>query len=311
MLSSLFFIWISLTPQEAQSIVDRVPDDWYSSTTRLFEYCIDVKFQHPICPPIYEDSKVQEFTDSFFSTPIGGLTSKSLFQATVLYQIKRPADFWMVSLKLDGAAPLLMDKRLWAEAQWLWAKILFDQQKYKESLKIFDQLVPQMRGRAIFHQQRAWAQFFNGQYDKALGSIVSAESPLLYKVPFFEKFFLRALIEKETCHRASAINTIAVGRSHLSSAQSPSASHPWTVLCERRSLGDTCSRLRSYYDVQFRSQIKRGLEDLDLLEVELRDENLRTQADAATSKIVWPTIGGENWEDELGYIVVPIKSKCS
>ena len=48
----------------------------------------------------------------------------------------------------------------------------------------------------------------------------------------------------------------------------------------------------------------------DLLEIELRDENLGAQAKAAKSEIVWPTAGGENWRDELGYYSVPIKSKC-
>jgi hypothetical protein len=75
-------------------------------------------------------------------------------------------------------------------------------------------------------------------------------------------------------------------------------------------LGDTCTKLKSFYDKQFKIQVGRALEDLDLVESELRDENLHSQGGAAESKIVWPTIGGENWADELGRIVVPIKSKC-
>lgn len=293
-----------------QEIIDRVPNDWYVSTTRLFEYCVDVNFQHPICPTINEGVPGVDFKNEFFAAPIGALNSKSLFQATVLYQVKRPPDYWMITLGLDKPRPQNIDERLWAEARYLWAKILFDQRQYKESLSFFDGLVDEFKGRAVFHQQRAWAQFFNGQFDRALGSIVSAESKLLYKVPFFEKYFLRALIEKEACLRSQAINTIASGRAHLSSVATPSASHPWAILCERRALGDTCTKLKSFYDKQFKIQVSRGLEDLDLLESELRDENLHSQGGAAESKIVWPTIGGENWADELGRIVVPIKSKC-
>jgi hypothetical protein len=301
---------VSLTPQEVQGIIERVPKDWYTSTTRLFEYCEDVKFQHPICPRIEEIAGAVNFENEFYASPIGPLNPQTLFQATVLYQMGRPADYWMVTLGLDKPRPKTVDPRLWAEGQWLWAKILFDQRKYKEALAIFDQLVDHFKGKALFHQQRAWTQFFNGQYDKALGSILSAESPLIYKIPFFEKYFIRALIEKETCRRAEALNTIAVGRANLTYAKSTAESHPWTTLCLRRSMGRTCDQLKAWFEAAFRKQIKRALDDLDLLEIELRDENFGKQAKAALADIVWPTVGGEWWADELGYYSVPIKSKC-
>lgn len=311
----MLFSWIAssviaLSPVQVQEIMDRVPLDWYTSTTRLFEYCLDVDFHHPICPNIQKAAGPIDYESEFYASPIGPLTPQSLFQATLLYQMGRPADYWMVSLKLDQPRPLLIDERLWAEAEWLWAKSLFDRRKYSEALKIFDQIVDDFKGKALFHQQRAWAQYFNGQFDRSLGSVVSAESPLIYRIPFFEKFFLRALIEKDTCNRSSALNTIAVGRAQLPYAKSTAATHPWTVLCERRSLGEICGRLRSWFDAGFKRQIKKAMDDLDLLEIELRDESLRSAVKPGVSQIVWPSVSGENWRDELGYYSVPIKTKC-
>ncbi|MDB5037593.1 MAG: hypothetical protein JWQ35_1121 [Bacteriovoracaceae bacterium] len=311
MLFSLFsFALISLSSQEVKNLIERVPVDWYSSTTRLFEYCVDVNFQHPICPNIQSEAGPIDYQNEFYTAPTGPLTSHSLFQATLLYQMGRPPDFWMATLNLDKPRPATIDPRLWAEAQALWAKTLFDKQKYKESIALFDQIVDDFKGKALFHQQRAWAQFFNGQYDRALGSIISAESPLIYKVPFFEKYFLRALIEKETCRRSEALNTLAVGRANLSYAKSPAENHPWTLLCEKRSLGSTCEKLKSWFDASFKRQIKKALEDLDLLEIELRDETANTQAKPGKSEIIWPSVSGENWQDELGHYSVPIKTKC-
>lgn len=311
MLSSLLLtIVIQLSPSEVKTLLNRVPLDWYTSTTRLFEYCQDIQFQHPICPGINGRGAI-DFESEFFAAPFGPLTPRSLFQAAVLYQVKRPPDYWFVSLGLDKKKPDSIDGRLWAEAQWLWAKILFEQRKYAESLIYFDQIVSDFRGKPVFHQQRAWTQFFNGQFDRAMGSIVSAESPLLVAVPFFEKYFLRALIEKENCRPAQALTTISQGRSKLTSAASPSQGHPWVILCERRGLGGLCSQLRGWYDEQFRVQIRRALEDLDLLEIELRDANFGPKATEAKSEIMWPSVNGESWADELGYYVVPIKSNCS
>ncbi len=302
---------VSMSPKDVQAIIERVPQDWYTSTTRLFEYCVDVKFNHPICPHIDEKSASDvNFESEFYASPIGPLTPQTLFQATLLYQMGRPADYWMITLGLEKKRPANTDPRLWAEAQWLWAKILFDQRKYKESVAMFDQLVDHFKGKALFHQQRAWAQFFTGQYDRALGGILSAESPLIYKIPFFEKYFLRALVEKETCRRADALNTIAVGRANLTYAKSTAETHPWSVLCTRRSMGATCTKMKNWFEAAFRSKIKKSLEDLDLLEIELRDENMGRQAKAAKGDIVWPSVGGEWWGDELGYYSVPIKSKC-
>lgn len=301
---------VALSPVEVKELIDKVPKDWYTSTTRLFEYCVDVKFQHPICPRIQDEPGSINYEQDFFASPMGALNAQTLFQAKLLYQIGRPADYWMITLGLDRPAPKGMDPRLWAEAQWLWAQILFDQKKYKEAAQIFDQIVDEFRGRALFHQQRAWAQFFAGQYDRALGSVLAAESPIIYKVPFFEKFFLRALVEKETCRPLEALQTISSGRSTLNYAKSTADSHPWVILCARRSLGETCTKLRSWFDQAFNAKIKKALEDLDLLEIELRDENSNAQARDAKSEIVWPSVNGEWWQDELGYYSVTIKSKC-
>lgn len=308
--SSIILAGIIAAASPESGIISKVPNDWYTSTTKLFDYCVEVKFEHPICPQITRGNfTAVDFNSEFFKPPVGDLTPKTLFQATVLYQVNRPPNYWFVGLKLDEEKPETIPARLWAEAQWLWSRILFDQRKYDESLKFFDKLVDEFKGRALFHQQRAWAQFFTGQFDKALGSVVSAESPLIYPVPFFEKFFLRALIEKENCHYRSAVDTITAGRASLKYSQSDSDKHPWVVLCNERNLGATCSRLRSWYGRVYQSKVEGSLKDLDLLEIELRDRLTEGQEKKSSSSIVWPFVG-ENWKDELGYYSVPIERRC-
>lgn|GEM_PF-7093527 len=309
MLFSLLFIsLISQAPETA--IIKKVPENWYRSTTNLFNYCVKVDFQHPICPQINRGNLGDfSFQSDFFRPPVGDLTSKTLFQARVLYEVKRPAAYWMVGLKLDSKRPKGGDPRLWAEAQWLWAQILFDRRQYKQSLHFFDRVVDIFKGRALFHQQHAWVQYFNKQFDRALGSIVSAESPLIYPVPFFEKYFLRALIEKENCHYNEAIKTIHAGRKHFKTSKPDPSQHPWVILCNRQKLGTTCSRLQSWYQRVYEKKAKAALNDLDLLEIELRDRLTPGQKKASTSAIVWPFVG-ESWRDELGYYSVPIESAC-
>jgi len=310
LLFSLGILLIAQTSAET-AIISKVPDDWYRSTTKLFKYCVDVKFEHPICPQINRGNFGEiNFESEFFKAPVGGLTSKTLFQAQVLYEVNRPPVYWLVGLNLTGPKPEKIDPRLWAEAQWLYARSLFDRHEYQKSLEVFDKLVDEMKGRALFHQQRAWAQFFNRQFDKALGSIVSSESPLIYEVAFFEKWFLRALIEKENCLYGDAIKSITEGRKQLTARKPDPGKHPWVILCKREGLGTTCSRLSAWYDRVYQQKSKSSLDDLDLLEIELKDRLTPGQKEKSSSSIVWPFVG-ENWKDELGHYSVPIKSACS
>lgn len=304
-------------PEEA--ILNKVPKDWYMSTTNLFEYCVNVRFQHPICPKVSRGDFAEfDFQSSFFKPPVGGLDPETLFQASVLYQVNRPPAYWFIGLKLDEKNPKSLTKalpprersRLLAEARLLWAQILFDRRQYDEALRFFDMVVDEFKGRALFHQQRAWAQFFNKKFDKALGSIVSAESPSIYSIPFFDKWFLRALIEKENCLYSDAVSTIQAGRKHLKSKMPDPNKHPWVKLCNERKLGTTCTRLRNWHRKVYEAKTRSALEDLDLLEIELRDRLTPGQKKKSTSSIVWPYVG-EGWSDEIGYYSVPISSACN
>jgi len=215
----------------------------------------------------------------------------------------------LVGLKLSEAMPKNADERLWAEAQYLYARVLFDQRKYREAEAVLDRVVEVFKGKALYHQQRAWVYFFTGKWDRALGSMVSAESSLIYPVPFFEKYFIRALVERETCQWTKAFNTVAKGREYLTNAQPDVGTHPWVVLCENRDLGAVCAKLRSFYQGYYTAQIKKALNDLDLVELEMKDRGVSQQQRASTSAIVWPFVG-EAWQDELGYYSVPVRSQC-
>src|SRR5690606_10388566 len=132
-----------------------------------------------------------------------------------LYQLGRAPGYWFISLGLDKARPAPVDPRLWAEAQWLYAQILFDLNDFERSLKLYDLALDEMKGRALFHQERAWAHLFVGNFVNALGSIVAAESKLVWKVPFFDKYFIRSWVEPETCNLNSALKTVLAGRAAL------------------------------------------------------------------------------------------------
>lgn len=299
-----------VTSSEKKAIAE-VPQDWYLSTTKLFEYCVDTQFTHPSCPQInqanFSDFK---YSEDFFAAPIGPLSYQTLFQASVLYKVGRAPTYWLVGLKLDGKMPEGLDPKLWAEALYLYAQVLFDRKDYRKSLSFFDKIVDDFKGRARFHQQRAWAQYFNKKFDVALGSIMSASSPIIYPAPFFDRYFLRALIEKENCLYDKAIETIKAGRTELKSTEPDASKHPWVILCDRQELGTTCSRLRSWYHRSYSKQITSALEDLDLLEIELRDRLTPGQLAKSKSTIMWPFVG-ENWQDELGFYSIPIESKCN
>jgi len=299
---------LSLSPESA--ILERVPGNWYRSTTELFNYCLDVNFNHPICPRVNPQNFGDvDFQSEFFKAPTGSLNAMSLFQANVLYQVNRPPVYWFVGLGLEGDRPDDIEPRLWAEAQWLWARILFDQREFERSLKLFDQVVDEFKGRGLIHQQRAWAQFFMNKFDRSLGSIVSAESPLIYPVPFPEKYFLRALVEKEACHFDDALETIQAGRKALRQESDDYTKHPWVVLCHRRNLGTTCQRLESWFRNVYRRNNQRSLNDLDILEIELEDRLTPGQEKKSVSTVIWPK-RGEAWRDELGRYSVPIENKC-
>lgn len=309
MLSEALFIaaWVVIgkTP--------KVPADWFRSTTNQFEFCLQSKFEHPLCPPIYQPNGIDErnHPDFQIKAPSGNLNADNLFRAVSLYQIKRPPVKWLEDLRLNERKPVGVDAKLWNEAQYLYGKVLFDLKRFKEAEALFDQVVELAKGRGLYHQERAWVLFFNGKWDRSLGSMVSAESPLIHPVPFFEKYFLRALIQRDTCFWNQAFDTIAKGRKLLKAVKISDEveHHPWVILCDRNQLGQTCRSLREFYISYYEAKVRRSLSDLDLLEIEMRDRGQLKQTEPSTSDIVWPYIG-ENWRDELGYYSVPVKSKC-
>ncbi len=287
------------------------PEDWYQSTTRIFEFCVEAKFDHPLCPPLNQSpGDNREHLGFQISNPVGELTSENLFRAMSLYQMNKTPFAWLISLKLNEKKPAKMDRRLWAEAKFLYGRSLFDQKKYKEAEIIYEQLIDDMKGRALFHQHRAWIFFFNGKLDRALGSVVSAESPLIYPIIFFEKYFIRSLVERESCQWSKAFETIDAGRKNLRAMVEPQVeNHPWVKLCDSRGLNDTCRRLRGFYDGYYRVQMMQALKDLDLVEIEMRDKGVIKPSKASRSAIVWPFVG-ESWADELGYYSVPVRKQC-
>jgi tetratricopeptide (TPR) repeat protein len=311
LLSSAAIIALSLISKDVE-----IPANWYESTSDTFDLCVKMQFKDPLCPPIGQaavtSSNIDRTHPGFqVKAPQGELTAENLYRATTLYQLGQAPLAWLIGLHLDKPRSNKISPRLWSEVQYLYARILFDQRKYKESEIVFDRAVEVLKGRAVIHQERAWVYLFNGKWDKALGSLVSAESPLIRDVPFFEKYFVRALVERDTCNWPAAFTTIAKGREFLKSAVADQAvdKHPWVLTCEKKNLGPICFDLRQFYKAYFAAKIKRALDDLDILEIEMRDRGLAPQKDPSYSEIIWP-YEGENWKDELGYYSVPVQTRC-
>ena len=289
-------------------LVQEAPAPWYQSTTELFEFCASKDFKHPLCPAIGGESYVVEIR-----RPRGYLTAENLLRAWTGYQMKESPLKWLESLNLLEQKPVKEQERIWADALYLYGKILFDQRRFQESEQAFDKIVKVMKTRGLYHQERAWALYFTGKWDRSLGAMVSAENKLIYPVPYFEKFFLRALVERDTCRWDDAFSSIAWGRKKLKEMKETVSlsvtQHPWVVLCQRQNMGKTCDALKDYYSQYYLRQIDHAFYDLDLLELEMKDRGLRQQKEFTEAQVTW-RYSGENWKDELGFFAVPLKNLC-
>lgn len=278
-------------------------NDWYKSISKHYDFCTSIQFEHPTCPAVTTVSDIPQ-------KPQGPLTAESLLNASAYYRLKQLSLDWLESLNLKDKKPESIDQDLWVQAQWLYAQVLSDQKKYVESLEIFDRLVPFLKGRGLFHQQRAWVQFWSGKFESALGSILSAESPLIYSTPFPKKYLLRALVERETCQWKAASNTIAAGRKALSDMKADIEANPWVKTCVQKNGGESCERMRAWYTKAFEAEMQKAKADLDYIEIEISDRGLAQKTGEAATPIRWPYVG-EHWEDELGFLAVEIDSRCA
>jgi len=280
-------------------------DNWYKSVTEQYHLCKHLNYAHPICPGINPAAQAEYQIQE----PTGPLSSQALLAASGLYVRGQAPTAWLTTLNLAGRKPSEIDARLWAEAQYLYAQVLFDQKKFKESSILLDRAVDRLKGKALFHQERAWTLFFAGELDRSLGSLFSAMSPLLHPTPYFEKYFLRALIEREACLWDKAFATISAGRVDLQNSFYDATQQPFVKLCEKDQLGQRCADLRKYFEAYGAEQIKNALTDLDLLEMEMQDRGVTKQKKLATSRVIWPFLG-EAWQDEIGFYRVKLESQC-
>lgn len=290
----------------SSSALLQLKENWYRSLDAHWAFCVSVNFENPLCP---QTTSLYEV----YSEPKGKLSGENLLLVATALRLKRSSTTWLSTLGLDGKRPESIDPLLWDNARWIYAQTLYDQKAYKESAHLFDDLVETFKGRALFHQQRAWAQFFAGQYDRALGSIVSAESPLIPEVPFPRKYLLRALIERETCQYEKAFRTIADGRKQLGEKKVDASTALWVRQCEAKSGGGLCAKIKDWFQRTLEADVKEALVDLDYLEAEMNQRGLKQQSDLAKKNqapIVWPYVG-EAWADELGYYSVEVHSSCS
>lgn len=280
--------------------------EWQRGIEQHFEFCQSVNFESALCPQMTNLFEVKPL-------PTGKLTSANLGLAASALRMKRDVSGWLQSLKLNEPRPANSDAQLWDTARWIQAQELFGAKKFNEANQTLDALVETFKMRSSFHQQRAWVQFFAGQYDRALGSILASESPLTDRSPFFKKYFLRALIERESCQYEKAFRTITEGRKQLQNLKPEIDSNPWTKVCVKKAKSELCAQLKDWMTRGFESERAAALTDLDVLETEMNGKGLQAAYAAAKKNlepIVWPFLG-EAWMDELGYYSVEVNSECS
>ena len=270
-----------------------------------FLFCKSVNFENPVCPGLSTIFEV-------YASPSGPLTDQALLLAATSMKLERPAIDWLEALNLNGDRPKDVSAPLWNQAQWLYAQALYNQKKFKESALVFDRINSVFKRRSLFHQQRAWIQYFAGDFKKALGSIISAESPLTDRAPFPRKYLLKALIERDVCQPMRALQTIASARRELSELKVEPSRFAFLKACNPIKEAALCERLSSWYQKQLNDEILSVLKDLDFLEAELSEKNDHLVSSPADPKkpVEWSFVG-EAWLDELGNYTVDIEGSCA
>lgn len=278
---------------------------WYDSFSDRFEFCVADHFRSPICPDIGNRVEVSGELVS------NKLDSASLLRAYELYNSGENPEQWLKSIGVGSERPNDIDKKLWAHAEWLYGKILFDSKRYELAETLYQSANSELNRHPLFFQERAWLAYFRKDFGFSLGHILSSESPLLVKVPFPKKHFLRGLINLETCRYRRAIAGIERARRELKALlQSPPKS-PWIESCrENPELELVCPYIENWHKQHLTKEVREAERDLDILELELaeRQPNKKT-ASRTESKVEWPFIN-EHWLDELGRLFVEVKDQC-
>lgn len=286
---------------------EKLAQGWYRSFSDTFNYCMAVHFRSTICPPIATEERFNAVV------PTGPLSPITLLQAEEAYRVGISPKDWLLSLKLadQKLKGRIKDDReiLVARAKWLLAEVLYDDRQFESAEQLFDQALPYFKGRAKFHQERAWNQYFMGKFNLAMGSIMSAESPLVYRLPFTDKYFLKSLIERDSCQYTKALATLAEGRKLLTDAQLNVSQIPWVKTCQDLKLGPVCDRLVVWAQGQLKKDLDQSKVDLDFIELELAEKGFRLNPKVEVKTVVWPYVG-EKWADELGHYSVEVSQQC-
>jgi hypothetical protein len=301
----------SVLRAEESTSASKLAQVWYLSFGDTMNYCVATGFRSAICPNLSTGAPGEErFTPQLPSGPLNALT---LLQASESYHSGQSPKDWLLGLKIQDRKIKLRLKDsqeiLMANAKWLLAEILYDERQFEAASKLYTEVLPFFRGRAKFHQERAWAQYFLGKFSLAVGSMMSAESPLVYKMPYFDKYFLKALIERDTCQYDKALATLAAGRRDLSATNLPVTQIPWVKSCNDKKLGSLCDRLTTWAQAQLKKSLDQSKIDLDFIELELAEKGFKFDAKTEVKSVVWPYVG-EKWADELGNYSVEVPQQC-
>ncbi len=99
------------------------------------------------------------------------------------------------------------------------ARFKFEDEEFMAAIKIYDTLADapvREKGRVLL--ERAWAQYYQKEYSKALGILKALEAPYFTSSLTFERHVLTMIIYKDLCYYGAVAQTAKVFRQAFSSA---------------------------------------------------------------------------------------------
>lgn len=94
------------------------------------------------------------------------------------------------------------DRKLRNQARLALARVLYESERYKSALKIYNQVeVPELTvAEASLYLEKAWTSYWMRDYRRTMGILYALEAPSYRQYFAPEKFLLRALVFKNLCH---------------------------------------------------------------------------------------------------------------
>lgn len=137
----------------------------------------------------------------------GRIRKDSSYKAKALYalavqRLRRNSSSDAVRLFREALVHPAADRDLRNQARLALARVLYENQRFKEARKIYDSVeVPELStAEASLYLEKAWTAYFLKDYRRTMGILYALEAPSYREYFGPEKFLLRALVYTNLCH---------------------------------------------------------------------------------------------------------------